>query len=61
MSKLAIRLLIRAKYAMALVVPAVAPAKVTTSSSKHMKHKKHWGPGFGDPGLSVRRGLPVNG
>jgi hypothetical protein len=50
MSKFEIRLLTPARYAAALVVdPAVAPAKATTNSSKHIKHKKHWGPGFSDP------------
>ena len=53
MIKFAIRLLTPASYAAALVVvPAVTPAKVTTSSSKHLKHKKHWGLASAIPGLS---------
>ena len=49
-SRIAIQLLMLATYATALVmVPAVTPAKATTSSSKHIKHKKHGGPGFSDP------------
>jgi len=44
MSKFAIRLLTPASYAAALVVvPAVTPAKATTSTSKHIKHKKTLG------------------
>jgi hypothetical protein len=40
MSKFAIWLLTPASYAAALVVvPAVTPAKTTTSSSKHIKHE----------------------
>jgi hypothetical protein len=59
MSKFAIRLLTPATYAAALVVvPAVTPAKATTSSSKHIKHKKHWGPGFSSP-RSVGQAWPV--
>jgi hypothetical protein len=51
MSKIAIQLLMLATCATALVVvPVVTPAKATTSSSKHIKHKKHRGPGFSDPG-----------
>ena len=53
MGKFAIRLLTPASYAAALVVvPAVTPAKATTSSSKHLKHKKHWGLASAIPGLS---------
>jgi hypothetical protein len=48
-SRIAIQLLMLATYATALVVPAVTPAKATTSSSKHIKHKKHRSPGFSDP------------
>jgi hypothetical protein len=59
MSKFAIRLLTPATYAAALVVvPAVTRAKATTSSSKHIKHKKDWGPGFSDP-RSVGQAWPV--
>ena len=52
MSKFAIRLLILAISATALVAaPMASPAEAATSSSKHIKkHKKiHRLPGFGDP------------
>jgi len=60
-SRIAIQLLMLGIYAMALaVVPAVTPAKATTSSSKHIKHKKHRGPGFSDPRF-VGQARPVPG
>lgn len=41
MGKFTIRLLTLTIYATALVmIPIVAPAKASTSSSKHLKHKK---------------------
>jgi two-component sensor histidine kinase len=55
MSKFAIRLLTPATYVAALVVvPAVTPAKATTSSSKHIKHKNIGVLASAIPGLSVK-------
>jgi hypothetical protein len=57
MSKIAIRLLTLATFAL-VVVPVIAPAKAEASSSK--KHKKHVkrSPGFSDP-WSAGRAWPV--
>ena len=57
MSKFAIGLLTLAVYAASLpVIAMITPAKAASSSSKHIMHKKHRGPGFSDePNLSDRR------
>jgi hypothetical protein len=51
MSRIAIRLWTLATYVLALVaVPAVTPAKATTSNGGHLnKPKKQKRPGFSDP------------
>jgi hypothetical protein len=52
MSKFAIGLLTLATYAASLsAIAMITPAKATTSSGKHLKHKKHRGSGFSDPGF----------
>jgi len=59
MSKFAIGLLTLAMYAASLpVIAMITPAKAASSSSKHIMHKKHRGPGFSDPGF-VGQARPV--
>jgi hypothetical protein len=56
MSRIAIRLWTLATYVLALVaVPAVTPAKATTSNGGHLnKPKKQKRPGFSDPWFTQR-------